>query len=158
VFALVLVVVSAVGAGAGVLMARRSGEKAGGSVISDGTPVGTFSFAVNDCASGQAFMPAFFGVDLRGIGQAQTEADGEGGFDLRVVGTGDDAEVWLYPRGSTTGAIQVRKRDCSEWDVLVEPAGVTVNRVSTVDGHVRIACAIAGGKLTAVVDFERCAL
>ena len=159
-FAVVLVVVSAVGAGAGVLMARRNGEKAGGSVIADGTPVGTFSFGVTDCASGQAFVPGFVGVDLRGSGSGQMpgSGEGEGGFDLRVVGTGDDAELWLYPKGSTTGAIQIRKRDCSEWDVRVDWAGVTVNDVKTVSGHVMVACAIGGGKLTAVVDFERCAL
>jgi hypothetical protein len=161
VFAIVLVIVSAVGAAAGVLMARRNGEKAGGSVVADGMPVGTFSFGVTDCASGQAFAPGFFGVDLRGgapgSGEGQSEGQGGGDFDLRVVGSGDDAELWLYPKGSTTGAMQLRKRDCSEWDVLVEWAGVTVNRVSTVNGHVKVACAIAGGKLTAVIDFERCA-
>jgi hypothetical protein len=128
-------------------MARRTGEKVSGSVVADATPVGTFSFGPGDCASGQAFVPGFFGVDLRG----------EGGFDLRVVGSGDDAELWLYPKGVQTGAIQIHKHDCSEWDVRVEWAGVTVNRVSTVSGHVMVACAIAGGKFTAVVDFERCA-
>jgi hypothetical protein len=146
-FVIILVAVSAVGAGAGVLMARRTEEKVSGSVVAEATPVGTFSFVPTDCASGQAFVPGFFGADLRG----------EGGFDLRVVGNGDEAELWLYPKDAQTGAIQIRKRDCSEWDVRVDWAGVTVNRVSTVSGHVLVACALVGGKLSAVVDFERCA-
>lgn len=147
-FAIVLVVVMGVGAGAGVLMARHTEERVGGSVIADGTPVGTFSFGVNDCASGQAFEPGFFGVELRG--EAETH--------LRVVGTGDDAELLLYPQGVHSGAIKIHKTDCTEWDVRIDRAGVTVDDVSTVSGHVMVACAIGGGKLTAVVDFERCAL
>ena len=146
-FAFVLVAVMGVGAGAGVMMARRAEERAGGSVIADATPVGTFSFGVNDCASGEALERGFFGVELRG------EAD----CALRVVGTGDDAELWLYPQGVHSGAIQIRKDDCTEWDVRVDRAGVTVDDVSTVSGHVLVACAIGGGKLTAVADFERCA-
>ena len=144
---IVLVGLAGVGAGAGVLLARRTGEKVAGSVAADGTPVGTFSFVVSDCASGHAFVPGFFGADLRG----------EGGFDLRVVDSGDDAQLWLYPQGAKKGAIEIRKPDCSEWDVLVEWTNLTVNRVHTVSGHVRVACAVGGGKITASASFERCA-
>lgn len=43
-------------------------------------------------------------------------------------GSGDDARLWLYPGGGR------------------EPL------------HVRVACAAGGGKVTADVHFERCAL
>ena len=80
------------------------------------------------------------------------------GFDLRVVDSGDDAQLWLYPPGAKRGAIQIGKADCSRFDVLVDWAHVTVNRVNTVSGHLRVACTAGGGNLTADVDFVRCAL
>jgi hypothetical protein len=137
-----------IGPVAGLFIARRSGEEVTGRVGADRTPVGTFSFAVTECASGHAFVPGFFGADLRG----------GNGYHLRVADTGDDAQLWLYPRGGRTGAIELRKRDCSEWDVLIEWAHVTVNRVHTVSGHVQVACAVGGGKVTAHASFQRCAL
>ena len=79
-----------VGPVAGLLIARRSGETLTGRVGADGTAVGTFSFAVTECTSGQAFVPGFLGADLRG----------SNGYDLRVAGSGDEAQLWLYPRGA----------------------------------------------------------
>ena len=143
-----VVVVAAIGAGAGVMMARRARETVGGSVHANGTSVGSFSFRPNDCASGQAFVPGFFGVDLRG----------EGGYSMRVLGTGDKARLWLYSQGGAHGSIAIDKPNCSRWDVGVDWAHVTVNRVKTVSGHVRVACRAGGGTVSTDVVFERCAL
>jgi hypothetical protein len=170
--ALVTIVVIFVFATGGLLIfQQRAQERVTGVVRAQRTPVGSFAFAVDDCASGHAFVPGFFGVDLRGQspdqgqgrdqdqGQRQGQRQGRGktGFDLRVVGSGDDAQLWLYPPGAKSGAIPIGKADCARWDVLVDWAHVTVNRVQTVSGHLRATCAIGGGNLTADVDFVRCA-
>ena len=146
--AISIVVVAAAGSVGGLMLSRRFAEKAGGSVKVDGTSAGTFSFQVKECASGHAFVPGFFGADLRsGTGKA-----------LRVVDSGEEARLWLYPPPPGRGPLGIDKPSCSRWDVLVDWTHVTVNRVKTVSGHVRVDCAVGGGKLTADVDFERCAL
>ena len=126
---------------------RRAQEKVSGTVRAKGTPVGSFAFAVDDCASGHAFVPGFFGAELRG----------RGGFDLRVVGSGEDAQLWLFPPGANKGAVPIANADCARFDVLVYWAHVTVNRVNTVSGHVHATCSAGGGKFAADVDFVRCA-
>jgi hypothetical protein len=143
-----MVVVAAIGAAAGVAISRRAGERVSGRVTSEATSVGSFSFSVNDCASGEAFVPGFFGADLRG----------EGSADLRVVDSGAGARLWLYPQASGRPALGIGKQSCTAWDVLVDWAHVTVNRVKTVSGHVHVRCAVGGGTVTADVTFERCAL
>jgi len=72
------------------------------------------------------------------------------------VDSGDDAQLWLYPPGAKRGAFPIGKSDCQRWDVLVDWAHVTVNRVHTVSGHVHVTCE-AHGHVTADVDFTRCA-
>ena len=129
-------------------MSQHAGETVEGQVGADRTPIGTFAFAVNGCASGQAFAPSFFGVDLRG-GRAH---------DLRVDRTGDDAQLWLYPRGASRGAISIVKRDCSAWDVAVAPTRLPGGHGNGVSGHVGVRCAVGAGKFVANVRFEHCTL
>jgi hypothetical protein len=149
VFAVVLIVVAAVGAGIGVLMVRHAGVKVSGSVKVEKTTIGTFSYNVNDCASGAAFVPGFFGADLRA----------PGGYALRVVESGDKARLWFFSQGGKQGSVAVGKEHCAKWDVFVDWAHMKVNRVSTVSGHVRVDCAVlGGGTVKADVNFERCAL
>jgi hypothetical protein len=146
-FTVLLVVVAAVGAVVGVLMARHGGMKIGGKVTTEGTSIGSFSFTPNDCESGGASTPPFLGAVLRA----------EGGYALRVVESGDSARLWVYSQGGKQGALTIDKRSCSQWDVAVAWARTTVNRVNTVNGHVRVKCGVGGGKVTADVHFERCA-
>jgi hypothetical protein len=146
--AIAVVVVAVIGATAGVVISRRSAERVSGSVNAQRTRAGTFSFSVNDCASGQAFVPGFFGVDLRS----------REGYVMRVVDSGEGARLWLYPKPGEGGAIGISKPPCARWDVLVDWAHLTVNRVKTVSGHVHVDCAVGDGKVAADVTFERCAL
>ena len=147
-----LVVVAVFGMGV-FFVFQRAQARVMGRVSATGTSVGSFAFATTDCASGQAFVPGFFGADLRGRRPGQHPQS----YDLRVVDTGDDAQLWLFPPGATRGAIPIVKRDCARWDVLVEWAHVTVNRVQTVSGHLHVTCGAGGGSVTADADFVRCA-
>ena len=140
-FVILLAVIAGVGVVVGVLMARRGGMKVSGTVTSDGTSIGNIWFGVNDCESGAAMEPSFFGVGLRG----------KDGFAMRVVDTGDKARIWLYSQGGRQGALHLDKQHCAQWDVLVD-------RAKGGSGHVRIACAAGGGNVKADVSFERCGM
>jgi hypothetical protein len=143
-----VIVLAAVGATAGIVISRRSAERVTGKVTAEKTAAGTFSFSVNDCASGAAYLPGFFGVDLRS----------REGYALRVVDSGEGARLWLYPKPGEGGAIGISKPHCAQWDVLVDWAHLIVNRVKTVSGHVNVTCNVGGGTVAAHVDFARCAL
>jgi hypothetical protein len=145
--ALRLVAVAAVFALIAVVIVRRGMAEVHGTVSARTTPAGTFTFVVDDCASGHAFIPGFFGADLRGQQR----------FDLRLVGSGDDAQLWLFPPGAKRGAVSFGKAACTRWDVDNAWTNLTVNRVHTVSGHVHVSCDGPTGGLTADVDFVRCA-
>jgi hypothetical protein len=147
VFAIGVVVIAAVGGTIGVLMARHGAMRVSGSVTAEGTSIGRFSFEPNDCASGAAFVPSFLGADLRA----------QGAFGLRVAGSGDTARLWVFSQGGKQGSLTIDKPSCSQWDVAVDWAHQTVNRVNTVNGHVRVNCKAGGGTVKADVRFERCA-
>jgi len=143
--AIVLVLVAGIGAAAGVMMARRA-KKMSGSVAAVGTSIGTFTFNPTDCVSGHALARGFLGAELRGSGRQA----------LRVVDSGPRARLWLYGTG-TQPALGIGQPTCAEWDVRVDWAGVTVNRVKTVSGHVNVTCDVGGGRVTAHLVFEKCA-
>ena len=146
-----VILIFGIATGSFLCFQRRAQEKVSGTVRAQGTPLGSFAFYVDDCASGHAFVPGFFGAELRGRGT----------FDLRIVGSGDDAQHWHFPPGARrsagAGAIPIGKPACTRFDVLVDWAHVTVNRVNTVSGHVHATCRAGGGNVTADADFVRCA-
>jgi hypothetical protein len=145
--AIIAVAIAAVGVTIGVLMARHGAMRVGGTVTAEGTSIGNFSFDVNDCSSGAASVPSFLGANLRA----------QGGYGMRVAGSGDGARLWVFSRGGRQGSLAIDKPSCSQWDVSVEWAHRTVSRVNTVNGHVRVTCAAGGGTVKADVRFERCA-
>jgi len=146
-FALLGVAIAAIGVTLGVLMVRHGAMRVGGTVTAEGTSIGSFAFDANDCSSGAAFVPGFLGADLRA----------QAGYGLRVAGSGETARLWLFSQGGKQGSLTIDKISCSQWDVVVDWAHETVNRVNTVNGHVRVKCTAGGGKVTADVRFERCA-
>jgi hypothetical protein len=146
--AIVLFVVAVAGALVGVKLARRGRERVLGSVVAERTPIGTFSFNADDCASGPAVATPFFGADVRGEG-----------YTLRVVESGPKARLWFYPQTGRP-AMALGKDDCTEWDVQVVSTDVTVNGVKTVSGHVNVTCTVnrGAGKVTAFLTFEHCGM
>jgi hypothetical protein len=144
---LLLIVVATAAAGFGVAFyIKRTRERVEGNVRGERMSVGTFAFAVTDCASGLALAPSFLGADLRGEG-----------FNLRAVGSGDGAQLWLNTPATQLRRIGINKQHCTRWDVAARLARVTVSRVETVDGHVHATCTVEGGRLIADVEFARCA-
>jgi len=127
-----VILIFGIATGSFLCFQRRAQEKVSGTVRAQGTPLGSFAFYVDDCASGHAFVPGFF-----------------------------DAQLWLFPPGARrsagAGAIPIGKPACTRFDVLVDWAHVTVNRVNTVSGHVHATCRAGGGNVTADADFVRCA-
>lgn len=146
-FAIIVLAIAAVGIAIGVLMARHGAMKVAGRVTVEGTSIGSFYFDPNDCASGAASVPSFLGANMRA----------QGGYGLRVAGSGDNARLWVFSQGGKQGSLTIDKPSCSVWDVLVGGAHQTVKRVNAVDGHVRVTCAVGGGTVKANVTFERCA-
>ena len=143
-----IVVTVAVVAFAASLFLRGSHARVRGGVHARETNFGDVQFQVSDCVSGEAFVPGFFGVDLRD----------SGGHSLRVVGTGLEAQLWLNPPpGSKKPAVPFGWNDCSSFDVMVRWANVAVRRVHTATGRVHVTCGSGMGRLSADVDFARCA-
>jgi hypothetical protein len=142
-----IVVTVAVVAFAASLFLRGTHARVRGGVHARDTGFGDVQFQVSDCVSGEAFVPGFFGVELRD----------RGGHSLRVVGTGLEAQLWLYPPGSTKGAIPFGWNDCPSFDVKVRWAQSAVNRVHAATGRVHATCGSGMGRLSADVDFARCA-
>jgi hypothetical protein len=143
-----IVVTAAVVALVASLLLRGTHARVRGGVHARDTSFGDFQFQVSDCVSGEAFVPGFFGVDLR---------DG-GGHSLRVVGTGLEAQLWLSsPPGSRKEPIPFGWSECSSFDVMVRWANVAVRRVHTATGRVHVTCGSGMGRLSADVDFARCA-
>src|SRR5262245_46985962 len=95
-FAIVLIAVAAGGAVVGVMIGRRT-AKISGDVTAERASVGTFKFNASSCASGHAFVPGFFGAELRG----------SGGYALRVVDSGPGARLWLYGASPTQPALGI---------------------------------------------------
>jgi hypothetical protein len=144
--AIALVVVAVVGVAGGVILGRRSKTIVQGTVVAEGTSVGTFSFVVEHCLSGQTLQPKFFGVDLRA----------EGGFAVSVVGSGDGGHLRLFSQGGRQGSIVIAKHLCSQWDVRVERPPSALDRAKGMSGHVNVMCNAGGGTMKANVVFERC--
>ncbi len=143
-----LAVVAVVGVIVGVLVRdilRKYGAKVDGQVIAEGTRDGSRSFGVTHCFAGRVPGSGVVGVDLRG----------EHGPGLRANGSGEAAELYLFP-GAYAGFDPIRRAACSEWDVLVEPAVTTAGDRSA-RGHVHVTCRARGGKVAAHVTFDGCA-
>jgi len=129
----------------GLLVFGYARETVNGKVRAEGTSLGSFTFAVSECASGR---PPGLSVELRSNQQ----------FELSVWGSGDGAVLSLHERGRTSGSIEIeiRKQDCSHWDVLVEHADSVSNGVRLVKGHLRVGCTPGGARVTADVEFANC--
>jgi hypothetical protein len=133
----------------GPCMLNHHDEVVNGTVRAEGTPIGSFSFVPDDCASGHEL--GFWGAEVRA----------QGGYKLRIVGSADSAELQLYPRGSQIGVIRARKDHCLTWDIDLQWAHGTVGPrrgagKDMMDGHARATCRAGDGRFTVDLQFANC--
>ena len=110
-------------------------------------PGGGFTVTVNDCSSA-----GVAGVVLEGRRAGDR-------FDLRVRASGDAAVLSLLEPNvidSADRAIDIRRQDCSRWDVLVEPGVGSVNGIRLARGHVHVTCLVDSDVVTADAEFSEC--
>ncbi len=125
-----------------------SWSRVDGKVVAEGEPLGTFTAPLDECSSGDAFTPEFFGADLRASSPAA---------HVQVQGSGDGATVVVGgPRGDEPH-LDLTKAECTKFDVFVEWGNAEVNDVDTVQGRVHVDCAPAGGGRVRIdAEFEAC--
>jgi hypothetical protein len=106
----------------------------------------TWSVTPSECASGQ--RQNFFGVDAR-----------EGTSDDKLV------RVILDPKASYTLRLNVPGTDkginlegagCSTFDIVVERQSSSINDITNVQGHIRVACDLPDLKVDADLTFSNC--
>lgn len=106
----------------------------------------TWTVTPSECASGQ--RQNFFGVDAR-----------EGSDDARLV------RVILDPKASYTLHLNVPGTDkginlegagCSTFDIAVERQNSSINDITNVRGHIRVACDLPDLKVDADLTFANC--
>jgi hypothetical protein len=125
-----------------------SWSRVDGKVVSEGGPLGTFSAPIDECRSGAAFVPQFFGVDLKAESPVA---------HVQVQDSGDKATVVVGGPQGEEPHLDLTKAECSKFDVFVEWGNAEVNDVSTVEGRVHIDCAPAGGGRVRVdAEFKAC--
>lgn len=106
----------------------------------------TWNVMPSECASGQ--RQNFFGVDAR-----------EGTSDDKLV------RVILDPKASYTLHLNVPGTDkginlegagCSTFDIVVERQNSSINDITNVKGHIRVACDLPDLKVNADLTFSNC--
>jgi len=134
--------------GIGFFIWYMSWSRVDGKVVSAGGPLGTWSASFDECRSGDAFTPDFFGVDLHTASpRVHVQVQGGNAKATVVVGSpaGDEPHVDLT------------REVCSKFDVSVSWGNSEVNDVDTVEGTVHLDCAPpGGGHIQLDAEFKSC--
>lgn len=121
-----------------------------GTVTHRGGVLGDWTASFDGCRSGDAFGSGFFGADF--VSESPR-------VHLQLQGGGSRDAVLLVagPAMSEDEALELRKKDCSVFDVFVEAGGAEVNGVDTVQGRLKVDCPTPGdGRLQADLAFRAC--
>lgn len=107
----------------------------------------TWTVTPSQCNSGQ--RQGFFGVDAR-----------EGDTDDKLVRVIHDPTASYILRLDVPGSDQIINlpggQGCSAFDIVVERQNSTINDVTNVRGHIRVACDLPDLKVNADVTFANC--
>lgn len=105
--------------------------------------VGDRSFTVTHCGAGRLPDTGALGLNLLG----------EHGRRLSAI-AGPDERLLVKSLDIPIDANAIRPRDCSEWNLLIEPT----ESGARVRGHVEATCTFRGKKVAAHVEFDGCKL
>jgi hypothetical protein len=137
-----------VAGGIGFFIWYMSWSRVDGKIVSSGGPLGSWSASFDECRSGDAFTPDFFGVDLLTASpRVHVQVQGGDAKATVVVGSpaGDEPHVDLS------------REVCSKFDVSVSWGNAEVNDVDTVEGAVHLDCAPSGGgRIQLDAEFKSC--
>jgi hypothetical protein len=144
----VVLIVIGIGAFVGaslVLWDSLFGTSIDGSIVAEGSEVGSWTFAPDICESG--FRRSFYGV--------------------RMFSSHDSHLAFLYVADPTRGrSIEVKvpdkdegyrffAQDCETLDASVQ-TGAMINNVRSVGGTINLSCKAQGGSLRGSLKFENC--
>jgi hypothetical protein len=122
-----------------------------GSFSASGQPLGTFNLVPKKCKSGQ--HEQFFGVWLipehDNTGEIKIVKNPVSGWYLQV-------ELPGSCQGSNCKMVNVDPKQCSTFDVAVEKTHTSVNDVTLLDGHLKLACKFENGSAKADIKFDSC--
>ena len=143
-FALLGVAIAAIG-----VMIRRAdgaarGDEGGRQGRRRGHVAGSFWFGVNDCELGRRSCRPTWAPTC-----APKAASACASSTAGRRGCGRSR------RAASRASLTIDKGNCSEWTCRRLGAQPS-NRVSMVNGHVRVQCSVGGGTVKANVTFERC--
>jgi hypothetical protein len=122
-----------------------------GAVVSQGQPLGDFTFTPKECKSGQ--HEGFHGVFLL------PEADNGGGIKIVNDPVRNTWVIHVEVPGSCSPTCKVVTLDptkCATYDVAVERTNTTVNDIRLLDGRLNLRCSFEDGSASANVKFEGC--
>jgi hypothetical protein len=121
-------------------------SKASGTASAKGGALGTWTSAADDCHSGHAFLPGFFGADVTT----------ENGARIRVLAEEQGGMLLVWPPGAKE-PVPILRTMCSTLDIHVEWGSAEVNDVKTVEGRLGAACTLPdGSEFSAKLEFEAC--
>jgi hypothetical protein len=136
--------------GLGYFIWYMTWSRVDGTVTHQGGTLGDWSASFGGCNSGDAFVPAFLGADF--VAESPR-------VHLQLQGNASSNAVLMVagPQTSEDEGLELRKADCSVFDVHVESGNAEVNDVDSVDGHLKVDCPTpGGGRLQADLVFKAC--
>ena len=145
---LIVLLVLVAGSGLAFFIWYMAWSRIDGRIESTGGTLGSWSASFEECRSGDAFHPEFFGVDLRA---------GSPGAHVQVQGGDSSATVVVGGPAGAGSSVDLTSADCSLFDVLVESGNAEVNDVHSVEGRLHVDCtAPGGGRIKIDADFKAC--
>ena len=146
--AIIVVLALAAASGLAYFIWYMAWSRVDGRVESTGGTLGTWSASFDECRSGDAFHPSWFGVDLR-AGSPTAHVQVQGG-DAR-------AKVVVSGAAGDEPYVNLTKDACATFDVFVVSGNAEVNDVDAVQGHVHVDCTAAdGGRVRVDAEFKAC--
>jgi hypothetical protein len=154
-FLLIIILVAVQIAAFGFFFMGKGCSKTEGNLVSNGEPIGTFTFEPDACRSGQRMQ--FYGAVILGkdkhAGAVVIIEDPIKGKIVKIEVPGSCQP----PDYEKCKEVVIDPAACSVYDMAVKKSMTTVNNIRLIDGHLRLNCGFKeGGSLQANLNFENC--